>query len=128
MFSIKSDYYGMLASGLCMIHCLATPFLFVAKSCASSCCESAPSWWGWIDFGFLAVSLYAIYASSKSSANSLIKYGLWSSWMALSFIIINEYATLITLSELIIYLPAVSLVALHFLNIRSCRNAACCAN
>ena len=49
-FSIKADTVGAAASFLCMIHCVATPFLFVAQACASTCCSAAPTWWRAIDF------------------------------------------------------------------------------
>jgi len=128
MIQSKTDTLGILAGILCMMHCLATPFLFVAKSCVSSCCESAPRWWGLIDIGFLAVSLYAVYRSSQSSSRIMVKYGMWFSWLTLSFIITNEYVSFLSLSELAIYLPAISLVALHFYNIRTCSRLGCCTD
>ena len=33
---VNSDSIGALASGLCMIHCVATPFFFIASACSSS--------------------------------------------------------------------------------------------
>ena len=41
----NSDSIGALASSLCLVHCVATPFIFVVQSCAASCCASAPAWW-----------------------------------------------------------------------------------
>ena len=31
----KSDLWGAFASGLCLIHCLATPFIFLAQAGAA---------------------------------------------------------------------------------------------
>ena len=35
---INSDLIGALASALCTIHCLVTPFIFLASTCARDCC------------------------------------------------------------------------------------------
>ena len=48
--NIKSDTIGALASGLCMVHCLATPFFFIASACSASCCSNTPLWWQWMDY------------------------------------------------------------------------------
>ncbi len=32
----ESDIVGAVASGLCALHCIATPFLFIAQSCSTS--------------------------------------------------------------------------------------------
>ena len=69
---INSDLIGASASTLCTIHCLATPFLFLASTCSKSCCSGAPSWWLWLDYGFLIISFFAVYSSTKSTAK------LWS--------------------------------------------------
>ena len=39
------DKIGIISSSLCMIHCLGTPFIFVAKACSATCCSDAPTWW-----------------------------------------------------------------------------------
>ena len=49
----KSDALGAIASGLCILHCLATPFFFIASACSLSCCNNAPLWWQWMDYVFL---------------------------------------------------------------------------
>ena len=36
--NLKQDYIGAVASALCLLHCIATPFLFVAKACSAACC------------------------------------------------------------------------------------------
>jgi hypothetical protein len=51
----NSDGIGALASTLCLIHCLITPFIFVVQSCATSCCASAPAWWLFFDYFFLII-------------------------------------------------------------------------
>ena len=62
----KSDALGAIASGLCILHCLATPFFFIASACSLSCCNNAPLGWQWMDYVFLGISFIAIkYASNK---------------------------------------------------------------
>lgn len=116
----KSDTIGMWSSGLCLIHCLATPFLFVAKSCSATCCAASPGWWSGLDVGFLVLSFIAIYFTAKHSIHNWIKVALLAAWGVLAFIILNEHIALIPLTEYAIYLPAAALIGLHFYNQRYC--------
>ena len=61
----NSDSIGALASTLCLIHCLATPFIFVVQSCAASCCASAPAWWVFFDYLFLTISFVDLRIAKK---------------------------------------------------------------
>ena len=127
---IKSDTIGIVASTLCMIHCISTPFIFIAKTCAATCCSDSPAWWAWIDVLFLVISFFAIYHTSKNSSKVWVKHAMWFSWSLLLVIIANEQLGLITLFEGAIYVPAISLVVLHFYNLKYCRCAkeSCCTN
>jgi|GEM_PF-3179353 len=49
---LNADFIGAMSSGLCLMHCLATPFLFIAKACTATCCADTPSWWQLIDYLF----------------------------------------------------------------------------
>ncbi len=118
--SNNSDSIGALASGLCLLHCIATPFIFVAQTCAASCCDAAPVWWQSIDFLFIGVSLFAVYWSVKFSTKQWIKNALWSSWLLLSFLIINEKTEFIHAPEWMIYIPAMALITLHLYNRKYC--------
>ena len=123
----KSDYLGMLASSLCLLHCLATPFLFIAKTCSTTCCEETPVWWKIIDILFLTISFFAVLASTKKSTNKTIKILMWLTWIAISFVIFNEYLSLIDLSDKAIYIPAISLIVLHIYNLKFCQcKEKCC--
>ena len=81
----KSDVIGAFASGLCMAHCITTPFLFIASACSASCCNTSPIWWQWLDYFFLFVSLFAVYQGSKSSTKLWVSSGLWVNWIVLFF-------------------------------------------
>lgn len=124
----NSDKLGVISSTICAIHCIATPFLFIAKSCSVTCCSQAPSWWKAIDVLFLAVSFVAIFFSVKNSSNTYVKFGLWISWVFLALIIVNDYVSLWLTPKWIIYIPAFSLVVLHVYNRKFCQcKAGCCS-
>ena len=37
---------------LCLVHCIATPFIFITQACTASCCAESPIWWQSIDYVF----------------------------------------------------------------------------
>lgn len=117
----KSDILGALSSGLCLIHCVLTPFLFIAQSHSLACCTTAPGWWSTIDYLFLIISFFAIYKSAKATTKNWMKYALWVSWFALFFIVMNEHFGFVALAEESIYLPSLSLVFLHIYNSKYCK-------
>lgn len=127
-YSIKGDYLGAVAGFLCLVHCVATPFLFIVKSCASTCCTDTPVWWQLIDYLFLIVSFFAIYQSTKTTQKSWVKVGLWVSWTILGLIILNEQFQVIYLAKEIIYIPSILIVVLHLYNLKYCQCAKneCC--
>ena len=125
-----SDMFGILASSLCMIHCLATPLIFVVQACTASCCEAGPWWWRMIDYIFLVVSIAAIYHSAKTTSLKWMPTALYACWGILAFIIINEGVQLLTIPHVFIYIPAFSLVFLHLYNRKYCQcdtEETCCA-
>ncbi len=117
----KSDILGALSSGLCLIHCVLTPFLFIAQSHSLGCCTATPGWWSTVDYLFLIISFFAIYKSTKATTKNWMKYALWMSWFALFFIIMNEHFGFVSLAEESIYLPSLSLVFLHIYNSKYCK-------
>ena len=126
----KTDIIGAIASSLCLIHCIATPFIFIAQSCSMVCCDSAPVWWRFIDYFFLVISFFAVYRSTQTTANYWIKPSLWLSWSVLFIIIMNEKITWFALSERAIYFPALILIGLHLYNKKYCQctSTKCCTN
>jgi len=117
----KSDTIGMFASSLCLLHCVFTPFLFIAH--AQTLCHeaSAPFWWKILDYGFLIISFFAIYWSTKSTSKQWVKFALWSTWLLLCGIIINEKVGLFHISGYTIYIPSIGLVLLHLYNKKYCQ-------
>ncbi len=126
----KPDTFGTLASSLCLIHCVATPFLFIAQTCSTTCCETAPIWWQSIDYIFLVISFFAIYWSTQTTSINWIKPLLWLSWISLLMVIVNEKLKWFPLVEAIIYIPAFVLMILHLYNKKYCKCSTdtCCTN
>jgi hypothetical protein len=124
----KSDTIGAIASSLCMAHCIVTPFIFIAHTCAASGCKLTPIWWQLIDYFFLMISFFAISRSVKTSTNKIIKQLLWANWFVLFIIIINDKIELFQVSEMFRYTTAISLSILHIYNLNycQCKSENCC--
>ena len=124
---LKSDAIGAIASGLCILHCLATPIFFIASACSLSCCNNTPLWWQWMDYVFLGISFFAIKYATKSSSKDWVVQGLWVAWVTLFIAILNIKMEWIHLAENIKFIPAFALVGLHTYNMRYCRcKKECC--
>lgn len=117
----KADHIGAFSSALCLIHCVATPFIFVAQSSAFTLAKEAPSWWKFIDYIFLIISFLAIYNTVQNTSKYWIKPALYMSWFLLFVVIINEKISWFALPESAIYLPAVLLIGLHLYNRKYCK-------
>ncbi len=117
----KPDTFGAFASLLCLIHCIATPFLFIAQTCSATCCHDAPLWWQFIDYLFLIISFFAIYQTTKKTSSSWIKPALWLSWFVLLIIILNEKLEWMSLNYWLVYIPAFALIVLHLYNRKYCQ-------
>ena len=124
----KSDTLGALASALCMIHCLATPFLFIAQTCSASCCDSSPQWWQWMDYFFLVISFFAVYRSSQTTTNKLMIPALWVSWGILFTVLVNKEIQYFSLPNIVMYVIAIVLAMLHLYNLKYCQCKKCCTN
>lgn len=127
--NMKSDVIGALASGLCAIHCLATPFIFVIQSCATTgCCESGPAWWSAIDYIFIVITLFAVIHSSKHSSKPWMKYALYGTWVILTLLVVNEKFSVVPLAAWCKYAAAISMISLHLYNLKYCQCAedSCC--
>lgn len=111
---IPSDVIGASAGALCLVHCIATPFLFIAQSAASG-------WWGVLDYAFIAITLFAVLFSARNTSKDWMKFALYLGWVVLSFLILNEKMSFIALSEVWNYGAAFGLISLHLYNRKYCR-------
>ena len=119
--NLGTDNIGIIASALCMVHCIATPFIFFVQTCSTTCCEASPTWWKSFDFIFLVISLFAIYHSSKNTSENWMKYAMWTSWFLLLAVIANENIQLFELYPYTNYTPAILLIVLHIYNLKCCQ-------
>lgn len=129
--TVKSDWLGILSSGLCLLHCLATPFLFIMYANVGAHGETVhPSWWGFLDVVFLVLSFIAVCWSIQNTSKTWVAYALGLAWLLLSFIVLNEKFELLPLAEEAIYFPTLSLIGLHIYNRRYCYcgSETCCAD
>ena len=126
----KPDTIGSIVSSLCVVHCLLTPLLFAAQSFTATQNDLVPFWWKNLDYVFISISMIAVYKSTEKSINNVTKFGLWISWIILFLLILNEKLGWIELDEIITYLAAFTLSALHIYNLNycQCKTENCCNN
>ncbi|WP_196887364.1 MerC domain-containing protein [Aureivirga sp. CE67] len=117
----KSDTFGALAGILCLIHCIATPLLFITQSYSAGNHESAPIWWQNIDYLFLILSFFAVYRSTQTTSKNFMKPALWINWVILCSLIINEKQEWFHLEEFFTYGASLLLVGLHIYNLKFCQ-------
>ena len=126
--NLSFDNIGIIASTLCTIHCIATPFLLVARACSVTCCSDAPIWWVLIDYLFLVISFYAIFFIHKNLTIKWLRASFWISWTILLITIVNQSIDIIYLPKNFIYIPSIVIVVLHYYNLKycKCQDDKCC--
>lgn len=123
----KPDMIGAMVSALCGIHCLAAPFIFLAKAGTSTVHIETPFWYQSIDYLFIVISFVTIYLATKTTTKNWVRIALWSTWSVLLVAIINESFEFLHLGEAAVYIPALIIAGLHFYNQKYCKcTAACC--
>ena len=123
------DTLGAINSSLCVIHCFATPFLFLTQAQTSLVELSTVSlWWQLLNYVFIVVSFFAVFRTVKNSSNQLVKSLLWVSWVLLSALILNEEFEIMHMPELLTYFAGISLASLHIYNLKycQCEDENCC--
>ena len=124
----KSDAIGAIASTLCVVHCLITPFIFVVQSCTAACCANAPGWWASFDYIFLLISFLSIYRSTQTTTKIIMKPLLWGNFFLLFALILNEKIKLIFIADNVTYFTALTLALIHIYNLKycQCKSYKCC--
>lgn len=130
-----SDIFGAFASGLCLIHCLATPLLFLAAVHGGHGhhehgAESIPMIWEMLDYFFLVISAIAVSYSTRKTSLKWMPALLWASWGFLALMILNEKVHLFHIDHNFILIPGLSLVGLHLYNRKycNCEDETCCVD
>ena len=124
--TIHPDNIGATFSTLCVIHCFATPFLFITQSYMLV----VPGWWQSLNYIFLALSFFAVYKTSQNSSNQIVKTLLFVFWGILAILLISEEFELFHLPEFITYLTGLTLAGLHIYNKKYCQyvDDECCVD
>jgi len=121
-YTHKADLLGSAASTMCLLHCIATPFIFLVQANNMSCGKVGPWWWQALDFLFLFIGFIAIYRSNQTTSLERMPKLMYGSWFVLSLFVVNSKESLFTLPIAILYLPAIALVGLHLYNLNHQRN------
>lgn len=127
--SIKySDKVGAASNILCMLHCFATPFIFLSQTQTAHIGHDVPFAWQIINYFFITISGIALYYSAKNSTSNIVKVFMVLFWLILSFLIITEGLELLHLPEILTYISASSLSLLHIYNLKycTCSEEECC--
>ena len=124
--TIHPDNIGATFSTLCVIHCFATPILFVTQSYMLV----VPGWWQALNYVFLLLSFFAVYKTSQNSSNQIVKILLYIFWGILATLLISEEFELFHLPEFIRYSTGLTLAGLHIYNKKYCQcdDEECCVN
>jgi len=126
---VNSDHFGATSSGLCMLHCFLTPFLYIFHSTLGIYNELIFFWY-LLNYIFLFISFIAVYYSSKKSTNLFVTISLYIFWFLLSGFVINESLAMFKIPEIFTYLSAFSLIFLHIYNLKfcKCKDDECCTS
>lgn len=119
---INSDAFGVLACTLCVLHCIATPFVLIAFTYSSAKYSASPIWWNNLDYVFLIISFIMVYFSTQTTSKGFVKYIFWLSWGFLCVILLNEKVGLFHLPEYMTYGPAALLTLIHLYNLKYCQS------
>lgn len=109
--STKSDFFGIFASFLCLIHCLGAPILLSAGYFFTG--RSITHWHG-LDIIFILLGILAVVISTRDTSVPAIKLGFW--------VVITLFSSSILFHELwqgMVYISSLSsilLIILHFLH------------
>jgi hypothetical protein len=118
-----SDILGVMASGLCAIHCAITPVFFLARPLLEHSTDAhgdGHGFWSLLDYVFLVVSLVAVWYSSKHTTHKNIKWILWSAWIVFATGLGSEIFSF-QYGIWLMYAGSVALIIAHIKNYRFCK-------
>lgn len=121
----NSDLVGILASGLCIVHCAIAPVIFAARPLFSGHGHNHTSSllsWDILDFFFLGLSLVAVIYSANHTRNKLVKLGFWASWLLFAGGLAGEHYALFN-GDWMMYAGSGMLVGLHLINYQMTRSS-----
>lgn len=108
----KADVVGIIASSICIIHCVLTPLIVIVFS------EVIKEKYELLNYFFLLISLVSVVLSVRSSKHPLLKGLLIYFWIQLSLGLFLEDTNIIF--SILMYFSAIGLIGTHVLNIKHC--------
>ena len=117
----NNDIYGIIVCTLCVLHCFATPIIFLSVAASNDNNISPPLLWKNLDYLFLVISLFIVYNSAKNTTKPIMKYILRISWLVLFLVISNEKIDVFHIPELVTYITSINLAVVHLYNYKYCR-------
>jgi hypothetical protein len=119
--SLKNpDLLGVVASSLCLIHCVLTPFLFFSSVLVVISPHGnegeIPLFWKALEIIFLIISFWSVRQAKRKSLQSWIGYGLYLVWTILAITVISELLHVLFLGDYLKYIAVIVLIILHLYN------------
>lgn len=109
----SSDSVGILASVVCLLHCLMLPVLILFRVPMSHWLEE---YWHAFDFVFLGIGFVAVLYSARRTPFTWMRYFLWFSFAALAAsITLKHYETVFNTIAIV---AALVLIIAHIINLR----------
>ncbi|MGB0863849.1 MAG: MerC domain-containing protein [Saprospiraceae bacterium] len=125
----NSDLIGMISSGLCLIHCLAMPFVLGWYTFSEHAhhdhvghvhAHASVGGFNW-DYFFILLALVAVLFSTRGhAASTLVKSLLWVFFAM--FAIGIGFEAFGVFFQILGYTASLGLIATHWINYRECRN------
>ncbi|MEM7484923.1 MAG: MerC domain-containing protein [Bacteroidota bacterium] len=118
-----ADLLGVASSGLCAIHCAATPLFFAARPVLESTMHQhhhGAGFWALLDYLFLVLSLVAVWYSSRHTVHKGIKKVLWGAWVVFAIGLLSE-SFHFEYGKWFMYIGSIILVVAHFYNHCYCK-------
>jgi hypothetical protein len=114
------DYLGIASSGLCLVHCLATPLmLFIQQyhfyQSPNISPDTQDSYWEYL---FVFISFMAIYFTTQNIDSRKIQISFWAffSLFAISILFEDDFENL----QFVGYTSSIGLIITHIINIKYC--------
>lgn len=119
--SLKNpDLLGVVASSLCLIHCVLTPFLFLSSVLIVISPDGnegeIPLIWNAVEIVFLILSFWSVRQATRQNSHPWIGFGLYMSWLILATTVLFEWIDVHFLGDSLKYVAVVVLIILHLYN------------
>jgi len=113
--STSSDKIGIVASVLCLIHCLALPIAFTLSADTLYLVEHEMPI---VDYIFAGIALFAAVLSARKTSDPKIKAAFAVGWgLFILGVLFHHHYIMVYL----LHLGSLVLIVTHYKNIRNCR-------